>query len=33
VTGASCTVTTGTTTSGTCTFPMIQNNTATATFH
>jgi WD40-like Beta Propeller Repeat len=33
VTGASCSVTTGTNTSGTCTFPMIQDNTATATFH
>ncbi|HEY6904020.1 MAG TPA: hypothetical protein VI216_06905 [Candidatus Acidoferrales bacterium] len=33
VSGASCSVTTGTTTSGTCTFSMIQDNTASATFH
>ena len=32
VSGASCTVSSGTTTSGTCTFSMIQDNTATATF-
>jgi hypothetical protein len=33
VTGATCSVTTGVNTSGTCTFSEIQNNTATATFH
>lgn len=33
VSGASCSVTAGTTTSGTCTFSMIQDNNATATFH
>jgi len=32
VNGATCTVTTGTTTSGTCEFVELQNNTATATF-
>jgi hypothetical protein len=33
VTGATCSVTTGTNTSGTCTFSMTQDNTASATFH